>query len=101
LIGLVLVAIVGIGLTLALGTKGAVAHPEKASEPCAVVQQVAVGLELSIPLLKIDARQQCNLTTTRAGQFLTVTGWVLQLLGWAFATLFVAGFTGAVRRSNK
>jgi hypothetical protein len=29
----------------------------------------------------------------------TVAGWGLQLLAWAFATLFVAGFTGAVRKT--
>jgi hypothetical protein len=29
---------------------------------------------------------------------LTVLGWVLGLAGWGFATLFVAGFTSAVRK---
>jgi hypothetical protein len=28
-----------------------------------------------------------------------VSGWALQLLAWAFATLFIAGFTGAVRKT--
>jgi hypothetical protein len=30
---------------------------------------------------------------------LTVAGWGLQLLAWGFATLFVAGFTGFVRKT--
>jgi hypothetical protein len=56
----------------------------------------------------------CDTTASTTGQVLTVAGWGLQLLAWAFATLFiicsspvhhlfitlfVAGFTGAVRKT--
>ena len=30
---------------------------------------------------------------------LTVAGWVLRVLAWVFAVLFIAGFTGAVRKT--
>jgi hypothetical protein len=45
------------------------------------------------------ARTNCDITSTAAGQMLAVGGWILQLLAWAFATLFVAGFTSAVRKT--
>jgi hypothetical protein len=31
--------------------------------------------------------------------WLTAAGWVLRLLAWAFAALFIAGFTSAVRKT--
>lgn len=32
-------------------------------------------------------------------QLITLIGWALQVLAWALASLFIAGFTGAVRRT--
>jgi len=95
LTGVVLVAVF---LAVVLGGADGLARNPPASGPCSVVQAVGVGLDLSIPLIKTGARETCTMTGTPAGQSLTVAGWVLQLLGWAFATLFVAGFTGAIRR---
>ncbi|WP_175548242.1 hypothetical protein [Saccharopolyspora flava] len=37
-------------------------------------------------------------TTTTAGQIFFATSYILHMLGWAFATLFVAGYTGLVRK---
>ena len=39
--------------------------------------------------------------TSAAGRLagLTAVGWVLRLLAWAFAALFIAGFTSAVRKT--
>jgi hypothetical protein len=31
--------------------------------------------------------------------WLSVAGWVLRLLAWVFAALFIAGFTSAVRKT--
>jgi len=95
LAGVVLVAVL---LAVVMGAAGGLSRPAPAAGRCGVVQAVGVGLDLSIPLIKTGARQTCDVNGTPAGQLLTVAGWVLQLLGWAFATLFVAGFTGAVRR---
>ncbi|GLZ35937.1 hypothetical protein Lesp02_81240 [Lentzea sp. NBRC 105346] len=67
---------------------------------CAVVDQIGYALNAATPLVKTDVQQRCQVaTTTGAGQFVVVTTWVLQLLAWAFATLFVAGFTGLVRKN--
>jgi hypothetical protein len=92
------VALVSVILALALGGAGGLAEPNPNSGPCTVVERVGVGFDLSIPLVTTGARDRCDVTDAAAGQWLMVTGWALQLLGWAFATLFVAGFTGAVRR---
>jgi hypothetical protein len=103
LVWLTAVAVAAVALAVALGATGGLARPGPAAAPCSVVQRVGVGvgLDLSIPLVKTGARQQRDVTDTAAGQWLTVAGWALQLLGWAFATLFVAGFTGAVRRPGQ
>jgi hypothetical protein len=95
LAGVVLVAVV---LAVLLGAAGGLSQPAPAVGGCGVVQAVGVGLDMSIPLIKTDARQACDMTGTPAGRSLTIASWVLQLLSWAFATLFVAGFTSAVRR---
>ncbi|GAB1645332.1 hypothetical protein KRMM14A1259_57550 [Krasilnikovia sp. MM14-A1259] len=54
---------------------------------------------LGTPLLKTGASERCKPTATAVGQTVTVSGWTLQLIAWIFATLFVAGFTSAVRKT--
>ena len=34
-----------------------------------------------------------------AAAWLAAAGWVLRMLAWVFAALFIAGFTGAVRKT--
>jgi hypothetical protein len=63
------------------------------------VERIGVGLDLGLPLIKTGTRTQCDLTANPIGQRLTVAGWALQVLAWVFATLFVAGFTSAVRKT--
>lgn len=95
-------AALSIMLTLFVGAAGGLRHTERAITPggeCSVVERIGVGLDLSLPLVKTGAQGQCAPTTTRTGSTITVLGWLLQLLAWAFATLFVAGFTGAVRKT--
>jgi hypothetical protein len=50
-------------------------------------------------LITTGARARCEATNTTTGQILTAIGWALRLLAWAFATLFIAGFTSAVRKT--
>ncbi|UUU29124.1 hypothetical protein JIX56_03965 [Streptomyces sp. CA-210063] len=94
-----------VALAVVLGGPGGLGHTARASTPttpCSVVERVGVGLDLGLPVVKTGARDLCApvLTTgTPAGQTLTVAGWLLQLAAWALATLFVAGFTGAVRKT--
>ncbi|MEU2167955.1 hypothetical protein ACH47V_25640 [Micromonospora chersina] len=70
-----------------------------AATACTTIDQIGVGLDLGTPLIKTGARDRCQPTNTPAGQTLTVAGWFLQLLAWTFATLFIAGFTSAVRKT--
>jgi hypothetical protein len=102
LIALVVVAAISVGLAVTLGAHGGLARvdpqPPTATQ-CSVVERVGVGLDLGLPLVKTGARDYCDVTISASGQALTVAGWGLQLLAWAFATLFVAGFTGIVRKT--
>lgn len=66
---------------------------------CSVVEQVGYALNVATPLVKVDAARCSVDTGSGAGQFVLASTWLLQILAWAFATLFVAGFTGLVRRN--
>ena len=102
LLFLIAVAITSVILALTLGGQGGLARtdpqPPTATQ-CSVVERIAVGLDFGLPLVKTGTPAHCEPTTSPSGQVLTVAGWGLQLLAWAFATLFVAGFTGAVRKT--
>jgi hypothetical protein len=104
---LFLAAVVALSCLLAvgLGSHGALAQTGKTAspgQPCTVIQQVSVGLDLNLPVGTSVARADCDLTKNSASAtaaWLTAAGWVLRLLAWAFAALFIAGFTSAVRKS--
>ena len=93
-------------LAVVLGSHGALAQTDKTATPgqsCTVIQQVSVGLDLNLPVGTSLARAGCDLTkhpgSATAAFWLTVVGLVLRLLAWAFAALFIAGFTSAVRKT--
>ncbi|GLY97910.1 hypothetical protein [Actinoplanes sp. NBRC 103695] len=92
-----------VALSVAGGHHGALAQKATvgtaSAGPCTITDQIGVGLDLGTPLIKTGARDRCQPTSTSAGQALTLTGWVLQLVAWGFATLFIAGFTSAVRKT--
>lgn len=109
---LLVIAAIAVGLALIGGSRGGLAHKISADEarraiagsviapsPCTHTELVGVGLDLSLPLIKTHARDHCTTTATKAGDLITITGWILQLCSWALATLFIAGFTGAVRKT--
>jgi hypothetical protein len=99
LAGVVLIAVL---LALALGAQGGLARVDPkppAATQCSAVEQIGVGLDLGLPLIKTGIRDHCDTTTSTTGQVLTAAGWGLQLLAWGFATLFIAGFTGIVRKT--
>lgn len=97
--------VVSCTLAVVLGAHGALAQTSKTATPgrsCTVIQQVSVGLDLNLPVGTSVARASCDLTTDPAsttGAWLTALGWVLRVLAWVFAALFIAGFTGAVRKT--
>jgi hypothetical protein len=84
LIGLAAVVAVSVTLALIVGD-------------CGIVDRIGFGLNVGAPLVTTNA--VCATTSETAGHVLTVSGWLLKLLAWAFASLFIAGFTGAVRKS--
>ena len=103
---LFLAAVVAVSCVLAavLGSHGALAQTSKTATPgqsCTVVQQVSVGLDLNLPVGTSVARADCDLTTDSASAtatWLTIASWILRVLAWVFAALFIAGFTSAVRK---
>jgi hypothetical protein len=96
---LVAVAAIAVALSLFLGAHGGVARKPPAAGQCSAVEQVGVGLDLGLPLIETGIRDHCDTTTSSAGQVLTAVGWGLKLLAAALAALFLAGFTGAVRKT--
>jgi hypothetical protein len=85
------------------GSYGALAQirnpPPVTPVPCTWVERIGVGLDLGTPLITTNTRTRCDTTNTTPGHILTIAGWTLRLLAWAFATLFIAGFTTAVRKT--
>ncbi|MGC4749993.1 hypothetical protein ACLQ28_30670 [Micromonospora sp. DT201] len=93
---------VAVALSVVGGHHGGLAQKpltSGAAAACTSIDQIGVGLDLGAPLLKTGARDRCQPTDTAAGQTLTIAGWLLQLFAWSFATLFIAGFTSAVRKT--
>jgi hypothetical protein len=78
-------------LAVVLGAHGALVQTSKKApphQPCTVIQQVSVGLDLNLPVGASVARAQCGLTTDTGSVtafWLTVAGWVLRVLAWVFA----------------
>lgn len=105
LLFLAAVVLVSCVLAVVLGAHGALAQTSKTATPgrsCTIVQQVSVGLDLNLPVGTSLARAGCDLTKNAASPtaaWLSAVGWVLRLLAWVFAALFIAGFTGAVRKT--
>lgn len=64
-----------------------------------MIETVGRGLDLGAPLLPRAASTACAVTATDAGTVLMIGTWVMQVVSWAIAALFVAGFTGIVRRT--
>jgi uncharacterized protein YjbI with pentapeptide repeats len=93
-VALALALLVGVAGPAGLITVGA--HGAR----CGTVDQAGLALNTATPLVKPAGRQDCQLDGgTTLGDLLTVTSWVIQALSWAFVTLFVAGFTGLVRKN--
>jgi hypothetical protein len=103
LLGLLGAFVVAAILTSMLGADGGLAQVRTPTvvpaPPCTLVQRIGVGLDLGNPVISTGARARCDYTDTTIGAILTASGWVLRLLIWAFATLFIAGFTGVVRKA--
>ncbi len=98
LLGTVMTAV---ALTLALGGAGlvSVASTTDVAESCTRTEQILYAVDTTLPLVTTNVADTCTTSATTAGQWLDVIGLLAQIIGWAFATLFVAGFTSAVRKT--
>ena len=89
-------------VVLLVAVPGGSTRPPSAAAPgtpCVAVERVGLAIDLTVPLLNSGARDRCDVaTSTRSGAAVLATTWLLQLAGWAFATLLVAGYSGLVRR---
>ncbi|WP_394614250.1 hypothetical protein JNUCC0626_30875 [Lentzea sp. JNUCC 0626] len=72
---------------------------DRPADSCSPVNRISLAADLAIPLVKLGGTPRCELANGPAGQWATGAGWIVQILGWSFATLSVAGFTGLVRKS--
>jgi hypothetical protein len=102
LIGLLVVVILSVFLNLFGGAQGGLVEIKASGSPgtpCSVLERVGVGLNFALPVVKTPLEGTCAATVTAVGNAISIGGWVLQLLAWSLATLFVAGFTGAVRKT--
>jgi hypothetical protein len=89
-----------LSVLLIVGVAGPAGLTQRAGQPggCALVEQVGLALNTATPLVKPDVQQRCQLDPAGTGGLVVAASWLLQALSWAFVTLFVAGFTGLVRR---
>ncbi len=102
-----LAAVVALSCVLAvvLGAHGALVQTNDTAapgQPCTVMQRVSVGLDLNLPVGASLARAGCGLprdAASVAAAWMAAADWVLRVLAWAFAALFIAGFTSAVRKT--
>lgn len=93
LLAAVLAVAVGLFLGLSAGTR------TPPGGECPAVDRIGLAVDSAIPLVSTGAADRCQLATgTASGQALAAAGWLFTLLGWATATLVVAGYTGWVRR---
>ena len=100
LLWLIAITLISAGLTIGFGTHGLYVkdHPE---QRCTWPDRAVVGLDNALPLVATTTADFCltRPSPNHSAQAVTWTGIGAQVGGWAFATLFVAGFTGAVRKT--
>ncbi len=102
LLGLLGIVILAVILNVSYGAQGGLAHTKASGSPgtpCSTLERVGVGLNFSVPVVNIGAGGTCGTTQSAPGNTITISGWILQLAAWSLATLFIAGFTGVVRKT--
>jgi hypothetical protein len=71
----------------------------QAAAYCSIVERVGLAIDTTVPLVDTGSSGRCAIVgDSGAGQAVLVATWALRLVGWAFASLVVAGYTGLVRR---
>ena len=98
--GLLVTFLLAMGLVWTAGQfNGLTPAKDRPADACSPVNRISLAADLAIPLVKLGGTPRCELANGPAGQWATGAGWAVQVLGWSFATLSVAGFTGLVRKN--
>jgi hypothetical protein len=98
---LLVVLAISCSLMIVADTRGLLVHPKtEGAGRCGVVETIGSAVDGTVPLLGFAAANRCELTNAGAAQWIFVFSLVLQVLSWAFITLFVTGFTGIVRKPS-
>ncbi|MEU1285081.1 hypothetical protein [Kitasatospora sp. NPDC005856] len=80
---------------------GLLRHPTgDGGQPCGVLEAVTSSIDRSVPLVQLGTAGRCQFTDTSLSQTLFALTVLLQVASWAFVTLFVAGFTGVVKKAS-
>lgn len=72
--------------------------PQAAHARCGVGDRILISLDIALPLVRVTGDRNCRIASN-APPALVAGSAILQLLGWAAATLFVAGLSGLIRRA--
>lgn len=95
------VCVLAMVVVLVAGLAGLVVRPGMGGGGCSPAEGFGMAVDIAVPVLKNGGGKGCEIATaTFSGQAVYVARYLLQVLGWAFATLFVAGYTGLVRKST-
>ncbi|MGW0949883.1 hypothetical protein ACWD4O_46195 [Streptomyces sp. NPDC002623] len=99
--GLVGVLVVSCITIVFAESKGLLIHPSDGRH-CSVVETIGFTVNHTLPLLRFATYGSCTLTKSGSGcvQTFYLGMLLLQALGWALLTLFVAGFTGIIRKPS-
>ena len=99
LIGLLAVtAIITLMMAGPLGADG-LSVKDDPDKNCALSDRIVLGIDTGVPLVTANISASCLPRANAAGRILSASSLTAQIAGWAFATLFVAGFTSAVRKT--
>lgn len=100
LFGLLLIIIIANGVVFAAAATSHTSHAQhQPLGTCTLIEHIGFAVDLAVPLVKTGGQQRCEFKPAASGSgWFIAVGWLLQFLGWVFATLFVAGFTGIVRK---
>jgi hypothetical protein len=86
-------------LTLWVGTSGLYLK-DSPDQGCTATDRLVLGIDTTLPFVSTPTTESClPRGSNAAGRLATLLGVGEQLTGWALSTLFVAGFTNAVRKT--
>lgn len=95
------VCALAVGLLFTAHAFGIAVRPGPGNAPCSLAEVLGAAIDTSVPILKTGGGTRCEIAAnTGLAQALYLGGYVVQAMGWAFATLFVAGYTGLIRRNT-